>query len=234
MFCALLWIKYGSWYESLRETVRLNPENTELFSQTLKKHPVTIQKSEAIEIFPQPHTCVQAQQRCGPSGWRSSSCWPPVAWKAAKAASDPVPASQLCAAAQEWSASCRHHELYVHETLPCLNPGTAIAGVRVNTRLERAHSTHSFLTAKTTLSRHIQLGKKAVASLTACDVGRLGSKVMMLGFSASSLSRSSVSMSSSSSSSSLSAMAQQKYKHRDLTVRLIRSPKLTTALTLSA
>lgn len=54
--------------------------------------------------------------------------------------------------------------------------------------------------------------KKALASLTACDVGRLGSKVMMLGFSASSPSRSSVSI-SFSSSSSFSVMAQQAQRH---------------------
>lgn len=72
---------------------------------------------------------------------------------------------------------------------------------------------------------------KAAASLTACDVGRLGSKVMMLGFSASSLSRSSVSMSSSSSSSSsLSVRAQQVYKetHKELSSQFV-APEGTVA-----
>ena len=70
---------------------------------------------------------------CGPSGWRSSSCWPPVAWRAEEEASVPAPASQPCVAAQGWSDSCRHHGLCARETPPCLHPDTVQAGVRVST-----------------------------------------------------------------------------------------------------
>lgn len=65
----------------------------------------------------------------------------------------------------------------------------------------------------------------AWVSLTACDVGRLGSKVMV-GFSASSLSRSSVSMSfssCSSSSSSLSGITQEQNRDHQCLIKLSHS-----------
>lgn len=123
-------------------------------------NPVCDQRQCSAETFPQPHTCVRAQQTCGLSGWRSSSCWPPVAWRAAEAASGPAPASQPCVAAQEWSDSCRHRGLYGHETPPCLSPDTANAGVSVSTTQQDHNSCrglaaqHSSPTVKKTKQRH--------------------------------------------------------------------------------
>ena len=163
-------------------------------------------------------TCVRALQRCGLSGWCSASCWPPAAWRAAEAASGRAPASQPCEAAQGWSDSCPHRGPYGRGTPPCLSPGTA------STTNSQHHQT---TTAATTLLLNDQLVidvKKSpfgplsveikVAWLTECDVGRLGSKLMVVCFSVPSLSRSSVSMSSSmSSSSSSSSLSVIAHKH---------------------
>lgn len=181
-----------------------NPK--QLFSHALQKGPVIRGYRGLYKITY--CTCVRAQQMCGLSGWCSSSCWPPEAWTAAEAESGRAPASQPCVAAQGWSGSCRHRGLYDHETLPCLSPGTAITGA---TQWQETHNIAFWRLENDNLSG---------ASLTACEVGRLGSKVMMVGFSPSSLSRSSVSI-SSSSSSSFSAKAQWEYKNMILMVTLI-------------